>query len=169
MLKIYIYWHKCWCHRCGTTSEDRASQLLICEPLSFANCFSCTTAEVTSQSDLPRRLTLSDLRSPESRILTNQSAPTSCTLTQSVLNLQPTVSILNCRRGWRCNCIKAERNPTERSFSDLENSHKSVLTPFKLNGVQLVDTSSRLPCYVFCTYHLTNKYQKHKSALTPFN
>ena len=39
MLKIYIYWHKCWCHRCGTdgrTSEDSATQLLICEPLSFA-------------------------------------------------------------------------------------------------------------------------------------
>ena len=39
MLKIYIYWHKCWCYRCGTgrtTSEDRATQLLICEPLSFA-------------------------------------------------------------------------------------------------------------------------------------
>ena len=40
MLKIYIYWHKCWCYRCGTgrtTSEDSATQLLICEPLSFAN------------------------------------------------------------------------------------------------------------------------------------
>ena len=38
MLKIYIYWHKCWCNGCGTdgTSEDRATQLLICEPLSFA-------------------------------------------------------------------------------------------------------------------------------------
>ena len=39
MLKIYIYWYKCWCHRCGTgrtTSEDRATQLFICEPLSFA-------------------------------------------------------------------------------------------------------------------------------------
>ena len=41
MLKIYIYWHKCWCYRCGTgrdgtTSEDSATQLLICEPLSFA-------------------------------------------------------------------------------------------------------------------------------------
>ena len=36
MLKIYIYWHKCWCYRCGTTSEDSATQLLICDSLSFA-------------------------------------------------------------------------------------------------------------------------------------
>ena len=21
MLKIYIYWHKCWCHRCGTGQQ----------------------------------------------------------------------------------------------------------------------------------------------------
>ena len=42
--KIYIYWHKCSCYRCGTdertneqtTSEYRATQLLICEPLSLA-------------------------------------------------------------------------------------------------------------------------------------
>ena len=50
MLKIYIYWHKCWCNGCGTgrtTSEDSATQLLICEPLSFANMHCIRRVDLT--------------------------------------------------------------------------------------------------------------------------
>ena len=28
MLKTYIYWHKCWCHRCGTDEQQAKIELL---------------------------------------------------------------------------------------------------------------------------------------------
>ena len=57
MLKIYIYWHKCWCNGCGTdgTSEDRATQLLICEPLSFANTNIDTNTDSKKNTETERR------------------------------------------------------------------------------------------------------------------